>query len=204
MRLKTWIATALFIVVSMSPLFAHDPKKEMSAEEKAGMEAWHKYMTPGDAHHMLNNMVGTFDATTTMWMAPGAPPATSKGVSVVRWILGNRYIEQRFKGTFMNMPFEGLGYTGYDNAKKQYWGTWMDSMSTGVMTSTGSTSDGGKTWKFASMGTDPMTGKDTPGEMTITVKDRDHHTMEMSGPAPDGSMFKMMEINYHRRPAAKK
>jgi hypothetical protein len=35
----------------------------------------------------------------------------------------------------MGMPFEGLGYTGYDNVKKQYFGTWIDSMSTGIMTS---------------------------------------------------------------------
>ena len=68
------------------------------------------------------------------WMAPGADPMVMDGTSENRWVMGGRYLEQRFNGNFMGMPFEGIGYTGYDNVKKQYWGTWMDNMSTGMMT----------------------------------------------------------------------
>ena len=73
------------------------------------------------------------------------------------------------------MPFSGIGYNGYDNVKKQYWGTWMDSMSTGMMMSSGNTSDNGKTWKFTSSMPDPMTGKDAPVDEKVTVTDKDHH-----------------------------
>jgi len=97
------------------------------------------------------------------------------------------------------MPFQGIGYTGYDNAKKQYVGTWIDNFGTGVMTSTGTSSDNGKTLSFKSVATDPMTGKETPGESRITITDADHHSMEMWGPAPDGKMFKMMTIEYSRK-----
>ena len=62
--------------------------------------------------------------------------------------MGGRYLEQRFKGDIMGMPFEGIGYTGYDNVKKQYWGTWMDNMSTGMMTSTGTAPPTGRSWTF--------------------------------------------------------
>ena len=44
-----------------------------------------------------------------------------------------------------------------------------------------------------------MSGKDTPFEEHLTISDTDHHTLEMYGPAPDGKMVKMMEINYSRK-----
>ncbi|MGZ7032145.1 MAG: DUF1579 domain-containing protein, partial [Thermoanaerobaculia bacterium] len=198
------LCSALALLMLLTPaLFADDkkPQMQMSPEEKAAMEAMQKAMTPGPQHKLLDNMVGTWTATTSMWMQPGAPPTVSKGTSVNKWIMGGRYMEQKFTGNFMNMPFNGLGYTGYDNVKKQYWGTWMDSMSTGTMMTTGGTDDNGMNWKFTGTVADPMTGKDTTLEEHITVKDKDHHTFEMWSPGPDGKMFKMMEITYTRKKA---
>ncbi|HEY2321320.1 MAG TPA: DUF1579 family protein, partial [Thermoanaerobaculia bacterium] len=68
-----------------------------------------------------------------------------------------------------------------------------------VMTSTGTTADGGKSWKFMSSMPDPMTGKDTPEESRLVVADHDHYTMEMWSPGPDGKMMKMMAIAYTRK-----
>ncbi len=99
----------------------------------------------------------------------------------------------------MGMPFYGIGYMGYDNVKKVYWGSWIDNFSTGLMTSSGSASDNGKSWKFTESMTDPVSGKEITGESRFSVVDADHHTMEMWGPGPDGKMFKMMEISYTRR-----
>jgi len=197
MKIRVLVAMALLVLCTSA--FGDEPKKkEMSAEEKAGMEAMMKAMMPGDAHKLLDGMAGTWDAKVSMWMDPSQPPQVSTGTSENSWVLGNRELMQKFSGTFMGMPFSGIGYTGYDNIKKQYWGTWMDSMSTGMMMSTGSTADNGKTWKFSSAMPDPMTGKDAPVEEKVTVIDKDHHTMEMWTPGPDGRMFKMMEISYTR------
>jgi hypothetical protein len=100
----------------------------------------------------------------------------------------------------MGQKFEGIGYSGYDNVKKEYWGTWMDSASTGMMLSTGGkTSDGGKTWSYTGTMADPMSGKDMTVQEKITVTDRDHSVFEMWGPGPDGKMMKMMEIAYSRK-----
>ncbi|HSP16603.1 MAG TPA: DUF1579 domain-containing protein [Thermoanaerobaculia bacterium] len=201
MKLKVWLALSLVIVCCALPALAQEQKQppQMSAQEKAMMDAWMKFATPGEGHKALDPMVGSWEAKVTMWQAPGAPPQVSTATSESRWILGNRYVEEHVNGTFMGMPFEGIGYTGYDNAKKQYFGTWLDNFGTGVMTSTGSTSDKGKTWNFKSTTTDPMTGKDMPGETKVTVTDADHHTMEMWGPAPDGKTFKMMQLDYSRK-----
>lgn len=197
MKLKLWVALALVVVCTS--LFAQTQQQKMSPEEQKAMEAWQKFMTPGDAHKALNATVGTFDAKVTMWMQPGAPPQVSNATCVGTWVLGNRYVEEQVTGTFMGQPFQGIGYTGYDNGKKQYVGTWIDNFGTGVMTSTGSSADNGKTFNFKSVTTDPMTGKDMPGEMRMTITDADHHTAEMWGPAPDGKMFKMMQIEYTRK-----
>jgi len=97
------------------------------------------------------------------------------------------------------MPFSGIGYTGYDNIKKQYVGTWMDTMSTAMMQSAGTSDASGKNFEFSSTMDDPVTGKAVTTKSTMTVTDENHHTMEMWMPAPDGKMFKMMEINYTRK-----
>jgi len=198
--MKIRVLAAMALLVLCTSAFGQEPqKKEMSAEEKAGMEAMMKAMTPGDAHKLLDGMVGTWDAKVSMFMDPSQPPMVSSGTTENSWVLGNREVMQKFTGTFMGGPFSGVGYTGYDNVKKQYWGTWMDTMSTGVMVSTGNTTDNGKTWKFVSSMPDPMTGKDAPMEEKITITDKDHHTFEMWTPGPDGKMFKMMEITYTRK-----
>lgn len=198
MRLNVWVTLAL-VVVCTSLVAQTEQQKQMSPEQKAAMEAWQKFMTPGEGHKALNGLIGTFDAKVSMWMQPGAPAQVSNATSVNTWVLGNRYVEEQVSGTFMGMPFQGIGYTGYDNARKQYVGTWIDNFGTGVMTSSGNTTDNGKTFTFKSTTTDPMTGKDMPGESRVTVTDADHHTMEMWGPAPDGRMFKMMQIEYARK-----
>jgi uncharacterized protein DUF1579 len=198
MKIKVSLALALLVVCTS--VFAQDPAKhEMSADQKAQMEAMMKAMMPGDAHKLLGNMVGTFEAKVTAWMMPGTPPMNSTGTAVNSWIMGNRFVEQKFTGSFMGQPFNGLGYTGYDNIKKTYWSSWVDDMGTGVMNSVGMTADGGKTWKFTAMMPDPMTGKDAPVEEHITIADKDHHTFEMWSPGPDGKMMKMMEIAYTRK-----
>jgi hypothetical protein len=198
MRLK--VCVALFTLAAAATLYAADPPKQpaMTAEEKAEMEAMIKAATPGEAHKALQPMAGTFDTKLTMWPKPSAPPVESGGTTVNQWILGGRYLEQKFDGSFMGMPFSGIGYTGYDNVKKQYFSTWIDSMGTGMMVSSGAPA-GPNRWKFTGSYADPVTGKDVAIEEKITVADNDHHTFEMWAPGPDGKSFKTMEIKYSRK-----
>ena len=170
----------------------------MSAEQHAAMEAWAKFANPGEGHRSLAGMAGAWDAEVTSWMEPGAP-TKSKGTSENRLILGGRWVEQRFKSEMMGQPFEGLGYTGYDNLKKKYIGTWMDTMSTAVMVTEGTWDAAGKVMTSTSTMDDPMTGKSSPVKMTTTIVTPDHHKFEMWGPDPAGKMVKQMQIDYHRR-----
>src|SRR5436853_1223117 len=187
------------VLLAGGTLFAADQPKDKAAQQKAAMEAMMRAATPGDAHKKLNSMAGTFDAKVKTWMEPGTPPMESSGKSVNEWVLGGRWLQQRFESTFMNQPFNGIGYTGYDNIRQMYVGTWMDSMSTSVMTTSGNAPEGsGKTWSFNGMMMDPMSGEAVNYDEKIIVVDNDHHVLEMYGPAPNGAMFKMMEISYTR------
>jgi len=192
MRPKVFLVAALLVLFSTT-VFAQEQKK-MTMEE-----AMMKAGTPGEAHKRLAGMAGSWNTKVSFWMAPGAQPMTMNGTSENKWIMGGRYLEQRFTGTFMGQPFEGLGYTGYDNVKGTYWGTWMDNMSTGVMMTTGTLDEDGKTWNFSGTMADPMTAIDAQITEKVMVVDNDHHVFEMWGPDQNGKVYKTMEIHYTRK-----
>jgi Protein of unknown function (DUF1579) len=207
MKRMVWFAAG-FLCLSSGAAFAATAEKKaaapaaqkqpaMTPEQKAQMDAMMKAMTPGDAHKKLDPLVGTFEAKVSMWMAPGAPPEVSTGTSVNAWALGGRFVEQHYTGTAMGQPFSGIGYSGYDNIRKQYVSTWIDTMSTAPMISTGSLE--GNVMNSTSSVDDPVSGKPQKIKEKLTITDKDHHKLEMWSPAPDGKMFKMMEITYNRK-----
>lgn len=192
MKMRHWsVLLVLCLTAGAAAQQEMDPKAMMEAFEKAG--------TPGEPHRKLDVFVGNWDVKIKTWMAPGTPPAESTGTAENRWVLGGRYLEQKFQGSFMDQPFTGIGYTAYDNVKKHYLGTWMDSMSTGIMVTAGVADETGKIMKFTGTMDDPMSGKSIRLEEKIVVLDKDRHLFEMWSPAPDGKMYKSMEILYTRR-----
>ncbi len=204
MRPKGIFAGLAFLVFVVALAVGADEKakKTMPAgkmDEKAMMEMWAKYSTPGAEHKRLEQFVGTWDTTVKTWMEPGAPPQESQGVSENKMALGGRFLEQHYEGRFMDQPFTGMGFTGYDNYKKKYIGTWMDSMGTAIMNSTGTADASGRTITFTGTMDDFMAKKTVRLKETLTVVDDDHHTFEMWAPGPDGKMFKSMEIQYTRK-----
>ncbi|HTO76894.1 MAG TPA: DUF1579 domain-containing protein [Thermoanaerobaculia bacterium] len=201
MRLRSFLAcvgaSALIAVAAIGQDKAAEKANPAAMDPKAAMEAMQKAATPGDAHKKLEPLVGTFDAKVSMWMAPGQPPQESTGTSESSWVLGGRFLETKYQGTFMGQPFSGIGYTGYDNVTKKYIGTWMDTASTGMMSSSGNMS--GKSMKMAATMSDPMSGKVTHSTETFTIVDNDHNRMEMWDKGPDGKPVKVMQIDYTRK-----
>ena len=111
-------------------------------------------------------------------------------------ILGGRYLEQRFKGTFMNQPFEGVGYTGYDNQKGVYQSVWLDNTSTWMMVSEGNMDEASKTivMKSSAIG---MDGKPTELRTELKIVDPATVVFSMFGQM-EGKEMKMMEITYKK------
>jgi hypothetical protein len=202
MRQRFHVAAVLTLVLGLAAAASAQQKAKKPAavpDEKAMMEAWQKAMTPGDMHKKLDAIVGTFETSGRTWMDPAKPPEDSVGSSVNTWVLGNRYVQTKYEGSFMGEPFNGIGYTGYDNVAKKYISVWMDTASTGMMVTTGTMDAAGKLLTFKGPVNDPITGKPTPIEEKLTITDNDHHTIELWGAGPGGKMFKMMEIAYTRK-----
>ena len=162
------------------------------------MKAWQAAMTPSSGHRRLEPLVGTFSTRTSMWMAPGAPEASSEGVSEHRWAVGGRYLEQSYRGTFMNMPFEGLGFTGFDNVQGKYVGVWMDSFGTGLMNSTSIGKPSDKQIDFESTCIAPG-NKTMKFRCLIKFQGNDRHTYEMYMKLPNGKEHLQMRVEYKRK-----
>jgi hypothetical protein len=182
-------------------------KSKTKTKSKAGkaispeamMAACMEAATPGKGHRSLEPLVGSWSAKTTFWMAPDAPAWICTGTSEHRWVLGGRYLRQEFRGAGEGGPFEGIGYTGYDNGQQKFVGTWMDSMGTGIMASEGAGKPTSTRIAFTSKYFDPASKKEVLFDSLIRVQDRDHHTYEMWTLAPNGKRFRTMVAEYTRR-----
>ncbi len=193
------VAALVGVAALVAAVAGAQQDNQMAPEQNAEMEKWAKFATPGPNHKLLEPYVGAWSVTTTFWQAPGAPPATSQGTAENAWVLGGRFIEGKFSGEMMGQPFQGIGYTGYDNFKKHFVGTWMDSMGTMVMVSTGHADPSGKVITMTGKMDDVVAGKTVTVREVNRVVDNDHTVFEMYGPDKSGKEFKMMEITYTRK-----
>ncbi len=199
---KTLILLTAMVLAIFTGSFvvAHDETTDesgVSGMTPEMMARWAEMSTPTENHKALNGMIGTWSAATKWWAAPGTEPMVSTGSCTNSWVLGGRWVMTAFNGDMMGQPFEGIGYMGYDNYKKKYVSTWIDSMSTMVLFAEGTMTDGVCT--LTAEFDDFMTGKKSSMREVFRVIDDDHHVMEMYGPAPDGTEFKTMEITYTRK-----
>lgn len=177
------------------PALAEDTPK--APDPAAMMAAMMKHAAVGPEHKVLDQLVGKWTYTAEMWMDPSKPPETMSGTTERTFILGGRFLQDKISGTAMGAPFEGLGYTGYDNAKKKYVGMWLDSWSTSIMTSEGDYDAKTKTLTSASRGYDPSVCKECLGKDVTTIHSADEHTMTFYK-LVDGKEVKAMVLHAKR------
>jgi hypothetical protein len=171
---------------------AGDDKTAAPPMDPAAMQAMEAAGKTGEQHAMMQKLAGDGTYTMKLWMAPGAPPMESSGKRTAKLILGDRFLEETYSGTFMGQPFEGIGTLGYDNVGKQYVTTWIDNMSTGIMMGQGQCDKG--VWTMTSESLDPVTGKTVMSKSKVSTPDANTIVMEMFMPGEDGKDFKMMAI----------
>lgn len=175
------------------PATAQPPEGEMPPEMAAMMEALEKAGTPGEPHEWLAKSAGSYKMTVKAWMAPGVDPEINDGTAEREMILGGRYLTERVSSTAMGMPFEGFALTGYDNVTGKYWGIWVDTFTTGLMTMTGERDGNTLTWTATS--SNPMTGGPVEMKMVGTLHDDGTETVEFFE-NPGDQEIKSMEIVY--------
>lgn len=173
------------------------PEEWVPVDSATAMKTMMEAGTPGQQHAMLAKGDGKWVAETTMWMAPDAPPMKAKSSAVNKMVMGGRYQQTSFKGDFMGMPFEGSSTTGYDNAKKVFFTSWMDNMSTGLMNMEGTWDDAAKSINFKGKMICPGNGKECEMREVYKIVDDNTHVMEMYGPdMKTGKEYKSMEIKF--------
>ena len=210
MRTTVGRTIAALVCISMTCLFisrvaAQDDKKaggQPSADQMKQMQDMMKAIQPGPEHEKLKEMVGTWDAD-VKFFPPEAPGTVqeSKGTAKMEMILGGRYLQQTFDGSMamggQNMPFHGMGITGYDNAEKKLISIWIDDMGTGILVTKGTCDDHVMTLEGDMM--DPMSKQMMKVKEVGTMVDKDHQKFEMFMSGPKGDMPKVMEIMYTRK-----
>jgi hypothetical protein len=152
-----------------------------------------KYAAPGPNHAKLKTMEGKWKAVVKSWFAPGEP-TVSEGTSENRLVLGGRYLEQEFKGTMMDQPFEGYGLTGYDNKKNVFTTLWVDNTSTSMMNGNGSLDESGKEITVKGVMDGPA-GTPIDYKTVTRIVDETKHVFSMYG-IMEGKEQLMMEITY--------
>ncbi|WP_447970464.1 DUF1579 domain-containing protein [Nitrospira sp. M1] len=177
------------------PAGAHE--ESMGPAMKTMMDKWQAYATPNNNHEVLTPLVGTWRHVVKWWMKPGSVPEVSKGTSEAKWLMGGRYLQHTAKGMSMGQPFEGIGFTGFDNKKRKYQTIWMDNMGTGMMTGEGTYDPGQKTLTDQGLYTDALKGQ-RAYRGVLAIIDDNHHRYEMYSLDQSGQEFRMMEIVYTR------
>lgn len=198
-RSMALICCALVVTCCLFAAQAQDDKSKgsMPPDMDAMMKQMAEMGKPNEHHKALAALEGDWTVENTMQMAPDQPAMKSTGESHNKMILGGRFLQGDFKGTMMNMPFEGMGLLGYDPMKKKHVSVWADSMSGGVMTSYGDCDGACKTITFKDELDDPMSGKKMPVRYVYTIESKDKYMMEWYE-MHDGKEFKSMTIVYMR------
>jgi hypothetical protein len=203
MRTRTFAtgvaAVALLWLVAGRGAGAGDKKEGGQPSPEKIMELVVKLGTPGPQHKLLEPMVGEFTCKVKIYMAPGKPPVESEGTVSRKWILGGRFIQERYTGEAMGKPFTGLGWVGFDNKQKKYTVAWIDSMTTSIMTSQGTYDADKKTFTFTGEEDSPFFGGRVKTRDVVRIPDADTQVLEMYRLMKGAPEFKMMEIVCKRK-----
>lgn len=198
MRLTQLTLTGLCVVLTVSVAMAKDKKSEKQMDPQAMMEVYVKLGTPGEPHKQLASLAGSWTTQTKEWMEPGKPPTEATGSVDMKMLLGGRFLQQEFSGTMMGQPYSGMGITAYDNLRKKYVSTWIDTMGTGIFTMEGTASPDGKTITLKGQHAEPGGGLMTHRAVWKIV-DSNSQTFDMYGAHGHGKEMKVMEIIYARK-----
>jgi Protein of unknown function (DUF1579) len=182
------LATFLALVMGVAVLPAQEKKDDDDLS------------TPGPEHKLLEALAGTYTAKVKAWVEPGKDPEISDGAMKRKMLYGGRYLLEEFEGKLGPEPLSGMGFVGFDKSRKKFVLAWIDSMSTGFMTSEGTYDAAKKTFTYLSEDIDP-TGKKMKGRDVLRIDSADQQTFEVyRQPLEEGAKeFKVLEIIYTRK-----
>lgn len=158
-------------------------------------KAYARFATPGAEHKNLARLEGSY---TTSVKAFGNE---AKGTCERKLLLGGLFLQEEFDGScpVTGGSFKGLGLYGFDNAKKKYVSTWIDSAGSGIMVSEGTADEKGSTITYNGKATDPVTGKTKKVKSIFTIVDEKTQTYELLEAGADGVEARVVFVTYTKK-----
>jgi uncharacterized protein DUF1579 len=173
------------------------PAIEVAEELDEVAKKWLAFRTPGAPHKRLEALVGKWDYRLKLWTKADAPPGEFSGVTEIRWVLGNRFVQMESSGKFLDLPFNSLWLLGYDNNKKKYVSCYLDNVGTGLYPAEGSTGPGENAITLVTHMDDWYSGEHGRAfSYVIRTTSRDAWMFEMTDVA---SGERTMEVTYTRQ-----
>jgi hypothetical protein len=160
---------------------------------------WASLSRPGPSHKVLAPFVGEWNVRMTFWSSPSAKPETSTGSSSIAWVLGQRFLQEKFTGAVAGDSFEGMGIIGYDNASRVFKTIWVDSLNTTMAMASGKFFAEKNTFELTSELYDPLLSREKTVRSTIQFTSNDSYLFSMIDESPEGKEFKSLEMEYTRK-----
>jgi hypothetical protein len=192
----------LFLVSMAIMVFALTSQAEQTEQEKKMMAVWSKLAQPGEHHKHIAQFEGNWNISVKFRLDPAGPIQESTGSCEKKMVLGGRYLSEHCTSRRKNDPktvFEGEGYLGHDNYKKNYVSVWIDNQSTMLTPLYGPCDGKGKIITVSGSYDDPISGKTRQSKWIWTVIDQNKHTLELHDIDPEGKDNRNVEITYTRK-----
>ena len=122
---------------------SNEPKFDQ-AQMKEWMEKVKQFTEPSEHHKILERFIGKWN-TETRFVMGGQTSPPEKGTAEYSWLMDGRWLQSKSTGTLMGKPMESFHLLGYDNFKKSFVTTTVNSIDTAMLHSEGDMDPGGNT-----------------------------------------------------------
>jgi hypothetical protein len=158
-----------------------------------------EFPKPQEEHEWLQKFVGEWESESEMTAESGQTGVKCKGTMTSR-TLGGYWIISDVKSEMMGFTVNAVQTIGYDTEKKQYVGTWVDSMFNHLWKYTGTVDESGKKLTLEAEGPNFMTpGKTAKFRDAYEFKSDDHIVTTSSMQGDDGKWVTFMTGNVRRK-----
>ncbi|HET6204629.1 MAG TPA: DUF1579 family protein [Planctomycetota bacterium] len=176
-----------------------EKKPSMPPDMQEQMRRWTEACTPNENHKKLADWIGKWDTKTTM-TGMGAEPMVSTGTAEARWLLEGRWLQEEWTGEIMGKKTRGFVTMGYDNFKRKYVVSFVDSYQTTLNVAEGAFDQTGKVLLAYGWMDEPMTGEqDKMVKYVWRLLSPDKRIFEVHDLAIGESNTKVYEVEYTRR-----
>ncbi len=192
--------TAIMMMFSNLIIAQQPPTPEEQAEM---MKKYEELAKPGPEHQKLAELAGNWTYQFKMWMSPAETnPMVTDGKGEAKMVIGGRFLQLNYSGSFMGTPYEGMTMIGFDRRSSEYTTVGFDNLGTYWVSAKGPADK--------ETGLIVMEGEDEDAFMGITqeyqfifdLKSKDMFTFSVVFTDPVMSQgtgnFKMVEVTYNR------